>query len=614
MGAFAVGLLLAVAVQGCGGVSTDLTNVVNSYVAAWDRADFGSMAALVADPPDDFVAYNRGVDADLGVVSASFSHGPINEVDNAATVSVTGRRVLRGLGHWKVTTSLALRMRGGRWRVEWSRRSIDPALGPGDRLAANVTWPARAPILGAGGVALTVPAPMVRVGIEGSRVTDPAQLTSVLEQAGVAPSDVANALATASAHPRWFVQVLDIPQAVYEQVKPTLYPVPGTVFETHSARAALTADLGAHVVGSVGPVTAEELRKLGLAYRSSDVVGQSGIEQAYERQLAGTPGGTITLTDAGGSTLSTVARYRQRPGTAVATSIDPTYQGAAEHALDGVSEPAAIVVMRASTGEVVASVSRPASQAFDTALAGQYPPGSTFKVVTAADLVEHGQTPASPATCPPTITVGNTVFHNFEGEAQSSLTLSQAFAVSCNTAFIGLSKDLPDASFAQTATQLGIGTRPHLGLVGFGGDVPDPTTDVQRAATAIGQASVAVSPLAMATAAAAIDAGTLHEPRLVVGAPDDAAAPKGVDPTVDSDLKTMMAGVVANGTASGAGLSVGTSGKTGTAEFGASNPPQTHAWFVGFRGDIAFCVLVVGGGVGGVVAAPLAAKFLRAVA
>ena len=74
----------------------------------------------------------------------------------------------------------------------------------------------------------------------------------------------------------------------------------------------------------------------------------------------------------------------------------------------------------------------------------------------------------------------------------------------------------------------------------------------------------------------------------------------------------MMNAVVTSpiGTAASAGLPAGTFGKTGTAEFGTANPPQTDAWFVGYNGDLAFAVLVVGGGAGGAVAAPIAAKFL----
>jgi len=120
--------------------------------------------------------------------------------------------------------------------------------------------------------------------------------------------------------------------------------------------------------------------------------------------------------------------------------------------------------------------------------------------------------------------------------------------------------------------------------------------------------------LALATAAAAVDTGSLHLPRLVVGAGDDTAPARALNPTVVSDLRTMMLAVVTSpqGTAAGAGLPAGTYGKTGTAEFGTADPPQTHAWFIGYRNNLAFAVLVVGGGVGGKVAAPLAAKFLDA--
>jgi cell division protein FtsI/penicillin-binding protein 2 len=123
---------------------------------------------------------------------------------------------------------------------------------------------------------------------------------------------------------------------------------------------------------------------------------------------------------------------------------------------------------------------------------------------------------------------------------------------------------------------------------------------------------VVVSPLALAAVAAAVDTGSLHEPRLVAGVPDDTTPPQPLDPTVDAALQTMMAAVVTSGTAAGAGLTPGTHGKTGTAEFGAANPPQTHAWFIGYHGNLAFAVIVVGGGVGGAVAAPIAAKFLNA--
>jgi len=368
-------------------------------------------------------------------------------------------------------------------------------------------------------------------------------------------------------------------------------------------------------VGSVGPVTAQELQSLGPPYRAGDTVGQTGIEQADERRLAGRPGGRIAVVDAAGLPVATVARFAAHPGSPVRTTIAPAVQRAAEAALSGVTKPAALVAIDPSTGGVLASVSVPASDGFDNALAGSFPPGSTFKVVTSADLIERGLSPASPATCPPSITVGGEVFHNFEGETQASLTLEEAFAESCNAAFIGLAGTLPDPSFPTTAAQFGIGATLRIGLSAFGGNVPTPDSDAQRAATSIGQADVLVSPLAMATAAAAVASGSLHLPRLVVGAGDDTAPATALDRTVVSDLRTMMAAVVDSpkGTAAGAGLPAGTVGKTGTAEFGTATPPQTDAWFIGYRGNLAFAVLVVGGGIGGAVAAPVAARFLNGV-
>jgi hypothetical protein len=611
VGALAV-VCVAGLLPGCaGGSGNGVSRVVDAYLRAWRRHDYRAMAKLVDRPPADFVAFNRAVVTDLGIEHADYVRGRTSQHGRKASVSLRNRFVVRGLGTWRARGELSLIQRGGRWRIDWSPRAIAVALQPGSHPVRKAQWPDRAPILGAGGAALTMATPMVTVGVQGSRVTDAGVLTSALEGAGAMPGQVSAALATAAAHPQWFVPVFDLSQAQYEQLRPTLYPVPGTVFQTHASRHAVTPDLDTHVVGSVGPITAEQLGKLGPPYRASDTVGQTGIEQAYERQLAGRPGGSIQVVDAAGNVVSTLASFKAKPGTPVQTTIDPALQGAGEQALNAVAQPAALVAVRASTGEVVAAVSRP-SQSPNIALTGQYPPGSTFKVVTTADLLEHGLTPSSPATCPPTITVGGQTFHNFEGEAVPSLSLADAFAQSCNAAFIGLAANLPDASFTSTAQQFGLGVTPHLGLDAFGGKVPTPSSDAERAATAIGQAKVAVSPLAMATVAAAVDAGSLHEPRLVAGARDDTTPPQPLDPTVVAGLQSMMAAVVTNGTASGAGLPPDTHGKTGTAEFGTANPPQTHAWFIGYRGDLAVAVIVTGGGIGGTVAAPIAAKFLNA--
>ncbi len=144
-----------------------------------------------------------------------------------------------------------------------------------------------------------------------------------------------------------------------------------------------------------------------------------------------------------------------------------------------------------------------------------------------------------------------------------------------------------------------------------GGSYPTPKDAAERAASAIGQGRVLASPLQMATVAAAVDAGQWRQPRLVTQplSASTAAAPA-LTPAVDATLKSFMKSVIQKGgTAAGAGLPPDSFGKTGTAEFGDNS--QTHAWYIGFDGNLAFAVIVEGGGVGGAVAAPLAAAFLR---
>jgi cell division protein FtsI/penicillin-binding protein 2 len=295
------------------------------------------------------------------------------------------------------------------------------------------------------------------------------------------------------------------------------------------------------------------------------------------------------------------------------TTIDPTVEQAAEIALTGQKKSAALVAVNAMTGAVLAVVSVN-SGGFDEAIDGGFPPGSTFKVITSGALITHGLTPRSAASCPGTATVDGEVFHNAEGEAPVS-TLLQAFTESCNTAFIRLATghltppDLPAA-----ASMFGLGQRPHLGLVAFGGSVPKPADEADLAATAIGQGRVLISPLAMAMVAAAADTGTAHSPLLVQGESGAGAATGTLSPALVSDLHEMMASVVDSGTAAGQGLPAGTFAKTGTAQYGTSAPLKTDAWLMGFKGDIAFAALVVNSnGNGGPTCGPIVARFLDGV-
>jgi cell division protein FtsI/penicillin-binding protein 2 len=569
----------------------------------------------VAAPPADFAAQHQRVLTALQVRGTVLTPGPVRRDGDRAEAAFTARLDLRGLGPWTYQGSLHLARRDRRtWRVDWSAAAIPPALGPGRRLVRSRSWPERAAILAADGSPLAVAADEVVVGLVGRRVADRGQVgRALVGTAGADQARVSRLLDQAARTPEEFLPVLSLPRDRYLQVRATIHPVPGLTFQERRGRRVAGPASAALLVGRVADATAEDLKELGAPYQPGDRVGHGGFEQAFERQLAGTPGGEVRVVAqppgqdvAAGQVLHT---FPAKPGSPVHTTVDPRVQRAAERALTGVRQPAALVAVKPSTGEVRAVVNWPLGGSFNRALLGRYPPGSTFKVVTAAALLGGGLRPDDRVTCPQQAVVGGRTFKNFEGEVLGAIPFTRAFADSCNTAFVQLAdRRLDGARLAAAAARFGFGAEPSAGLPAVTGRFPTPGDDAELAAAAIGQGRVVASPLLMAGVAGAVDAGTWRPPRLAAEA--RTAAPRPLDSGIAASLRGLMRAVVREGTAAPAHLPGGTAGKTGTAEFGSGDPLPTHAWFIGFRGDLAFAVVVDGGGVGGRVAAPLAARFL----
>ncbi|TYC10862.1 hypothetical protein FXF65_28185 [Actinomadura syzygii] len=317
----------------------------------------------------------------------------------------------------------------------------------------------------------------------------------------------------------------------------------------------------------------------------------------------------VVLRDGGGPPQR-VKLFGTVKGRRVRTTLDRRVQAAAEKALAAAPGRAAIVAVRPSSGEVAAVADGLGGLG---AFGSGYPPGSTFKVVTAGALVAEGADAGTGADCPASTVTAQRTIRNDEGHALGRTTLRDAFAASCNTTFAQLAVErLGPAKLAASARRFGFGTRITPGTDAADGGFPAPRSGAELAEAAIGQGRVLASPLLMASVAAAVADGSWRSPRLL---PPDLVregggavpAPRPVPGT--GALRAMMRAVVTGGTAAGAGLPDGTSGKTGTAEI-ASGPP--HAWFIGFRDGLAFAVFVETGGSGPKVAAPLAARFLAA--
>jgi cell division protein FtsI/penicillin-binding protein 2 len=608
-----------VGLAGCGGSGSTPQATLHRYLTVWSHGDWTAMRKLVATPPATFTPANVEAFSALGVRSVSFSAGRVSQKGSKAQARVAESYALPRVGAWRTATTLHLVQRNGVWKVAWTPATINPALSGTERLATIKDWPPRAGITGAGGASLIAAQHPVNVGLVGSRIKNAQQVTADLVAAGAPAGAVKSALAQAKAHPTFFEPVFQVSQTRFEQLKAqpgphNVYAVPGTQFEQASARSAITAQLAAHLVGTVGPITADRLKALGSPYDASSEVGQTGLEYAAERQLAGTPTTKLVVETASGALVRTLASFPGSRGRPLSTSLDPQVQRAAEAALAGVHKNVAMVAIRASTGQVLAAVSDPPSVSYNTAFQGAYPPGSTFKVLTSAALIQNGLSPSSPASCPPSITVDGEVFHNAEGDQPVS-TLDAAFTESCNTAFINLATShLHAADFPAVGNLFGLGRTPHLGLTAFDANVPAPNGQADLAASAIGQGRVTFSPLGMATVAAAVESGSVRAPRLVTGAPDDHIAPAPLPGSVADDLRLMMGHVAASGTAAGTGLPSGTHAKTGTAQYEAGGKLKLDAWLMGYDGDVAFAIVVQdsGGLNGGPLDGPIIAKFLTA--
>ena len=286
------------------------------------------------------------------------------------------------------------------------------------------------------------------------------------------------------------------------------------------------------------------------------------------------------------------------PAPSVSITLDRAVQNAAQRAVDTRGGKAMIVAIKPSTGEILAIAQNGGADA-DGLIAtnGLFPPGSTFKMITAGAAIDRDMaTPNTMLGCPGHIDIGHRTIPNYGGFDLGVVSMSRAFASSCNTTFAELSSRMPPRGLTQAATEYGIGLDYQVeGINTVTGSVP-PTVDLaERTEDGFGQGKVLTSPFGMALVAATVAAGKTPVPQLIAGRPttvdgDNNAA---ITPKMIDALRPMMRLVVTNGTAKEiSGCCGEVFGKTGEAEF----PGGSHSWFAGYRGDLAFAALIVGGG------------------
>lgn len=390
----------------------------------------------------------------------------------------------------------------------------------------------------------------------------------------------------------------------------------------------------------------------------SYIYGTSGIESSYDAQLSGDDDDLVVRR------IVDVVTGTEAQGASVELTVDPAAQDAAWKGLDG--REGAVVAIEPSTGRILALASSPSydpavlsshngtaiaaawakldpgsssSPALDRAARQTYPPGSTFKLVTAAAALDSGRyTPDTELAGPARLQLSgtSTSLPNEDGRScgpDDRVTLRQALAISCNTAFAGLGGDLGQAALARQAKAFGFGTDLLPDLGASASRFPAGLNPSQTQLSAIGQYSVTASVLQMAVVAATIaDGGVLHQPYLVsrvlspnleelsTTTPDAGTA--AMSPAAAAALTSMMVTVVQTGTGTPAQIrGVQVAGKTGTAQTRPGRKPV--AWFVAFAPavspKVAVAVAIPNAAIpaqdiaGGRLAAPIAKAVIEAV-
>jgi len=489
-----------------------------------------------------------------------------------------------------------------------------PGLSPTAKLVATRTWGTRGDVLDGKGSPILSVAKVYDVSIDPARAS--AETVGALEKVVDEPAGTlaAKLNAAKASGSKATIPVISYREADFQARKAQLDALIGVIYPPREQPLAPSSTFARPLLGSYGPVTAEAIKNSKGLLVAGDYAGLSGLQGQYDGLLAGTPGVKVTASDKPGAPLFEKAAVN---GTPMTLTLDPKTQSAAETALAGSGAvPSSLVAVDVLTGDLLAVANSPFF-GMNRALQGQYQPGSTLKVATTYSLLGKGLTPTTPVTCPPFVMVDGRKMTNYENETFATAPFSKDFALSCNTAFVQLAAKMGSSDVHDAAAALGVGSGwgKHLGVDGtFSGSVPAATTKTEKAATAFGQARTLVSPASLAVMVASVARGSYIEPALI-SKPAVAGAdrtPRALDAKVVAELRSLMRLVVTQGTGTALKSAAGgpVFGKTGTAEYGSANPPQTRAWFVGWQGDVAFAVLVENGKSGGTVAAPIAKAFL----
>ncbi len=454
------------------------------------------------------------------------------------------------------------------------------------------------------------------------------------------------------------------------------FELPGISIETRARRHYIYPSLASHLLGYLGELNPREIRDSHFKNRQKGgYVGRFGVEKAFEDYLAGESGGRIVQMNAGGQVVDVLDEVSPDPGHNIYLTIDYELQRMAETLLG--EKVGAVVAMNPNSGEILAMASSPAfnpnhfvdgmskkewqslsgnpdQPMMNKALQGEYPPASTYKIITAMAAIEENAVSLDEEIyCPGHYKYGNRLYHCWKEIGHGNLNMVQALSQSCDVYFYHMGKRLDVDTIAKYAHASGLGSPTGIQLDREAdGLIPTAEWKLRRYGTpwqggetlsiAIGQGYNLVTPLQMAVLISAIaNGGIRYQPTIlnkietVEGkrVKSARAVINGRLPAGKRTLKIIQKGLwhavnARHGTAYWhvRDKSVEISGKTGTAQIISRKRGEErsedmdarykpHAWFIGYAPSnnpkIAISVLVEHGEHGSSGAGPIAGKLMR---
>lgn len=561
------------------------------------------------------------------------------------------------------------------WHLQILRADNYQALSENNRLRFVPVAASRGTIMDRTGKVLVSNRPSFSLAVIPQEVKDKeGLLTSLSNLLGLDRAEMADRWEKSRGRAKYYPIVLasNLSRDHVEIVEENRLRLPGVEIEMKPVREYTGGELAAHLLGYIGEVSEKELDSEGFEdYNPGDYIGKNGIERALEDELHGNDGGRQLEVDARGRVLRTVSESHPTVGSSVMLTIDAAVQKQAEAAFG--DQAGAAVVMDVNSGEILAFVSNPG---FDPslfsgrlpadvwqkylndvrhplenkALSGQYPPGSTFKMVTAlAGLQDKTIDDTTAINCTGSHKLGTSTFKCWNKKGHGNTNLRKSLRESCDVYYYQLGEKLGVDKIAAAARAFKLGAPLGVELLNErSGLIPTSEWKQKRFGkrwyrgetlpVAIGQGAVLLTPIQLASMAATIaNEGTIYRPHLVKRIVDadgrtlreTKAEIIGTASFAKESFRLVKLGMLAvvnepGGTGAMARLyDVKVAGKTGTSQVvklrdsksGTPYQYRDHALFVAFapfdNPEIAVAVVVEHGEHGGAAAAPIAGRILR---